>query len=171
MVADESEYTVLIGKIVSTFGLKGEVKVWPYTDWPEHFQELETVCVGFDRNSCWIHKIEKVRYHKSLVILKLSQVDSIEEAEKLRGMQIFIRESELMPLPENQYYIHDIIGMDVVTTEGEYLGKICEILRSPAHDIYVADKALIPAVKEFVVSIDVKKKQMVIKPIEGLIQA
>lgn len=171
MTPDYSHYNVLIGKIVSTIGLKGEVKVWPYTDWPEHFEDIETVCVGLGNDDCAIHEIERVRYHKSTVILKLSGIDSIEDAEKLRGMLIFIPEAELMPLGENEYYIHDVIGMDVVTTEGECLGKISDVLRSPAHDIYVTDRAMIPAVKEFVVSVDLKKKQMLVKPIEGLIQA
>ncbi|MCL6628521.1 MAG: ribosome maturation factor RimM [Armatimonadetes bacterium] len=171
MTPDYSDYNILIGKIVSTIGLKGEVKVWPYTDWPEHFEDIETVCVGLGKDDCVVHEIQKVRYHKSTVILKLSGIDSIEAAEKLRGMQIFIPEAELMPLGENQYYIHDVIGMDVVTTEGDWLGKISEVLRSPAHDIYVTDRAMIPAVKEFVVSVDLEKKRMLVKPIEGLIQA
>lgn len=171
MIPDNSDYNVLIGKVVSTIGLKGEVKVWPYTDWPEHFEDIETVCVGSGKDDCIVREIERVRYHKSTVILKLSGIDSIEAAEKLKGMQIFIREAELMPLGENEYYIHDVIGMDVVTTEGNRLGKISEVLRSPAHDIYVTDRAMIPAVKEFVVHVDVKKKQMLVKPIEGLIQA
>jgi 16S rRNA processing protein RimM len=162
-----NDWTVVIGEIVSPFGLRGEVKVLPQTDFPERFEEIEEALVGKGAGGRQM-KIEKVRFHKGLVLVKFAGVDDISTAELLRGMQVRIKESEQPPLEENEYYIHDIIGLDVVTTEGKDLGKVTEVLQSPANDVYITDRAMIPAVKEFVVSIDLDQKKMVVKAVEGL---
>lgn len=164
----ESGWDVVIGEIVATFGLKGEVKVLAKTDFPEHFKTLEEVCIGRTEADRRVLKIENVRFHKGVVLLKFAGMDHISDVEMLRGMTVFVREMEKAPLGEGEYYIDDIIGLDVVTTEGKDLGRITEVLRSPANDVYVTDRAMIPAVKEFVVSIDLDEKKMVVKPVEGL---
>jgi len=169
----ETDYNVIIGEVASPFGLRGEVKVRPVTDFPEHFGGLKEVYVGKGsppRRSGRILKIESARPHKGAVIVKFAGIDDVSAAEALRGMELRISESELMPLEEDEYYIHDIIGLDVETTEGEHLGRVKEILRTPAHDVYITDRAMIPAVKEFIASIDLDRKKMVIRPVEGLIQ-
>jgi 16S rRNA processing protein RimM len=162
-----NDWTVVIGDIVSPFGLRGEVKVVLQTDFPERFEEIEEAFVGKGAGGR-LMKIEKVRFHKGLVLVKFAGVDDISTAELLRGMQVRIGESEQPPLEEGEYYIHDIIGLDVVTTEGKDLGKVNEVLQSPANDVYITDRAMIPAVKEFVVSIDLDQKKMVVKAVEGL---
>jgi len=169
----EPVYDIIIGEVVSPFGLRGEVKVRPTTDFPEHLGGLEEVYVGKGsppRRSGRILKIERARPHKGAVVVKFAGIDDISSAETLRGMELRIGESELMPLEEDEYYIHDIIGLDVETTEGKHLGRVKEILRTPAHDVYVTDRAMIPAVKEFIASIDLDRKKMVVRSVEGLIQ-
>jgi 16S rRNA processing protein RimM len=164
------EYSVTIGEISAPFGIRGEVKVRALTDFPEHFEELGEVCVAPEKQASRLMKIESVRYHKNAVLVKFAGIEDIPAADALRGARILIRESELIPLAEDEYYVHDILGMDVVTTEGQRLGKIREILRSPAHDVYVTERAAVPAVREFVISIDLRDRKMVVRPVEGLIQ-
>ena len=114
--------------------------------------------------------VEGVRFHKGTALIKFRGIDDISAAEALRGKRILISESELMPLEEDEYYVHDIVGLDVVTTEGESLGRIKQILRSPANDVYVTDRAMVPAVKEFIVSVDIPGKKIIVRPVEGLVQ-
>jgi len=166
---DSEKRDVVIGKIVAAFGLKGEVKVVPFTDFPERFKELGEVYVGSEASGR-MRPIGSVRFHKGSVLIKFEGIDDITAAENLRDAEIRIRESDLMPLEEGSYYIHDLIGLDVLTTEGENLGKVTDVLTGPAQDVYVTERAMIPAVKEFVVSIDLQKKQIVVNPIEGLVQ-
>lgn len=170
MLMGKDEKNVVIGEIVTTFGNKGEVKVRPYTDFPEHFEQMKEIYIAGPKGDCRMLKIESVRYHKGAVLIKFAGVDDMSSAETLRDSTLRISEAELIPLEEGEYYIHDILGIEMVTTEGEHLGKIKEVLRSPAHDVYVTERAMIPAVKEFVVSIDLDKREMVVRPVEGLVQ-
>ncbi len=165
-----NDWTLVVGEVSSPFGLKGEVKVIPLTDSPERFAKISKAFVGRPGGSGRLMEIEKVRFHKGMVLVKFAGVDDLSKAELLRGMQIMVRESDRAPLEENKYYVDDIIGLDVVTTEGKDLGKITEVLQSPANDVYVTDKAMIPAVKEFVVSIDLDQRKMTVKPVAGLEQ-
>lgn len=166
----ENEYSLVIGLITTTFGRKGEVKVRPDTDFPERFDDLKEVYVAGDNIPGRLVRIEKVWHHKGAVIVKFEGVDDMNAAETYRGAEVRVPETMIAPLGEDEYYIHDLIGMDVVTTEGEDLGKLKEVLRSPANDVYITDRAMIPAVKEFVVSIDLEAKKMVVKAVEGLVQ-
>lgn len=163
------QYNFDIGEITAPFGLRGEVKVWPLTDFPEHFEQLEEVCLAWKDGHSRISRIERAWHHKKFVILKFEGIDDISAAETLRGARIRIPESQLMPLQEGEYYIHDIIGMDVVTSEGEHLGKVTEVLRSPANDVYVTEKAMIPAVREFVERIDLPARKIIVRPVKGLL--
>lgn len=166
---NSDRWDVVIGKIVAPFGLKGEVKVVPFTDFPERFKEMDEAYVGSEEAG-EMRRIESVRFHKGTILIKFEGVADITAAEELRGAEVRIRESDLVPLEEGSYYVHDLIGMDVLTTEGEDLGKVKEVLTGRANDVYVTDRALVPAVKEFVKSIDLQKRQIVVEPIEGLVQ-
>lgn len=156
---------IVIGEIVAPFGRRGEVKVVPMTDFPERFLESKTLKV--DNREL---KVEGVRLHKGMALVKFEGIDDISAAEDLRGGKILIGESDLAPLEEDEFYIHDIVGLEAVTTEGESLGRIREVLRSPANDVYVTDRAMIPAVKEFIVKIDIPGGKIVVRPVEGLVQ-
>lgn len=166
----DEEHSVLVGIITTTFGRKGEVKVQPLTDFPERFETMESAYVARERMPGRLMPIESARLHKGAVVLKFEGIDNITAAEALRDFEIRIRESELIPLEEDEYYVSDIIGLEVVTDNGESLGNIREILRSPGNDVYVTERAMIPAVKEFVLSIDLGGGRMVVKAIEGLVQ-
>ena len=119
-----------VGKIVNAVALKGEVKVYTYSN-PERYEEIKEIYVENKP-----YKIEKVRFQGNTVILKLSGIDDRNAAESCKGKEIYIAESELPALPEDTYYIRDLIGMDVVTEDGEKLGTLMDILGS-LHRMYM----------------------------------
>ena len=119
-----------VGKIVNAVALKGEVKVYTYSN-PERYEEIKEIYVENKP-----YKIEKVRFQGNTVILKLSGIDDRNAAESCKGKEIYIAESELPALPEDTYYIRDLIGMDVVTEDGEKLGTLMDILQNTAQDVY-----------------------------------
>ncbi|MGL5438964.1 MAG: ribosome maturation factor RimM [Filifactoraceae bacterium] len=160
-----------IGKIVNTHGLKGEVKIYPYTDYPERFDELEYFFLGEKDEKKW--ELEKVRYQGKMVIGKIKDVNTIEEAESLKDTLIYIDKKNLRELDEDEYMIKDLIGLKVYTEEEQYIGEVRDVLQYSANDVYVVKNEekeyLIPAINEFVPIIDIESKKIVIKPIKGMI--
>lgn len=160
---------IVIGRVVAPWGLKGEVKVEVMTDFPDRFSPWEEVHIDGR-----LMTIESSRWHKGRAILKLVEVDSVEAAQRLRGRFLEIPSSKLRPLPEDQYYQFQLIGLEVWTTEGELLGKIAQILPTGSNDVYVVPsrhgELLIPAIEDVVKSVDLEKGRIVIELIEGLLQ-
>jgi len=159
---------LIVGYILAPWGLRGEVKVEVVTDFPERFAPQKVVYLNTRPL-----EIESCRPHKQHLVVKLATIDSVEDAEKLRGQDLTIPRSELYPLPEGQYYTFQIIGLKVVTTEGKLLGRITEIMTTGSNDVYIVEgkrgEILIPAIEDVVKSIDLKKGKMVIEAIEGLL--
>jgi len=159
---------ITIGKVLASWGIKGKLKVEVATDLPQRFNPSSTVYINQQPMT-----IESTEWRKRKAIIKLGTVDSIEDAEKLRGQLIEIHHSQLHPLPEGQYYHFQLIGLEVRTTQGELLGNITEVLTTPSNDNYVVSGAkgeiLIPAIEDVIKSIDLKKGRLVIEPLEGLL--
>ena len=168
---------IKIGKIVNAAALKGEVKIYHYSDYKERFEELESVIVCGDRrgNNERQYEIENVRYQKDMVIAKLKGVDDRNAAESLKGFDVFITEEDLRELPEDTFYIRDLIRCEVIAgRDGKSLGQISDVLKTGAQDIYQVElafggQALIPAVAQFIEKVDIRQKTVVIKVIPGLI--
>ncbi|MFR8479353.1 MAG: ribosome maturation factor RimM [Anaerovoracaceae bacterium] len=168
---------IKIGKIVNAAALKGEVKIYHYSDYKERFEELESVIVCGDRrgNNERQYEIENVRYQKDMVIAKLKGVDDRNAAESLKGFDVFITEEDLRELPEDTFYIRDLIRCEVIDgRDGKSLGQISDVLKTGAQDIYQVElafggQALIPAVAQFIEKVDIRQKTVVIKVIPGLI--
>ena len=145
------------------YGLNGHVWVFPHTDHPEQFLELKTLRVAND-----IFDVSSAVFQKGRILLKLKGIDHINEAEKYRGERIYIKSSDRIELDEDEYSYDDLLGMTVITESGEDLGKIENIIRTGANDVYETGSAMIPAVKEFVKAVDVKNKKMVVIDRTGL---
>lgn len=171
---------IKIGKIVNAVALRGEVKVYHYSDYKERFEELEEILV--ERNAAKKHamesyEIEGVRYQKDMAILKLKGVNDRNAAEALKDCDVYITEADLRELPEDTFYIRDLIGCRVINrsenTENEKeIGIITDVLQNTAQDIYqVKTKAgkevLIPAVGEFVKEINIDEKTVIVSLIPG----
>jgi 16S rRNA processing protein RimM len=161
---------VIIGKIVAPFGIRGEVKVVIHTDFPERFEAGRTVTLVGPGDARREARIARSTPNKGGVSVKFDGVDNRTDAEKLRGIDIVISESELGELGEDQFYVFDLIGMSVITDDGREQGEITEVLQGGANDVYVTSTGLcIPAIKDVVVSVDVDKGTMVIHPVPGLL--
>jgi 16S rRNA processing protein RimM len=117
--------------------------------------------------------IDSVSWQKGRAIIKLDHIDSIEDAERLRGQPVEIHLSQVKPLPQGQYYHFQFIGLEVWTTQGELLGKITDILTTPSNDNYIISGArgeiLIPAIDDVVQSVDLDRGRLIIEPIQGLL--
>lgn len=162
----------VIGDIVNTQGIKGEMRVVPQTDDPSRFELLDYVLIE-RKGKMEKFNIEGVRYHKQFVLLKLEGVDDMTAAERFKGAVVKIPEELALPLEEGQYYIRDLYDLEVFTDEGERLGIITDILFTGANDVYVVtpDKGkdiLIPAIEQCILKVDLENKTMTVKLLEGL---
>ncbi len=161
-----------IGQIVSTQGLKGEVRVYSYTDDIYRFDDLETFYLGKDLENKWI--VEKVRYKGNMVIMKIEGINTVEEAEKLKNKFMYVSREEGRELEEGEFFISDMIGIDVYTVDGQHVGVLDDVLQYAANDVYVIKGAenkeyMIPAMLKFVPTIDMSERKMIIDPIAGML--
>jgi len=159
---------VTVGRIVAPFGRVGEVKVRIETDYPEELAQRKRlfVCRMLDEGEP--REVQQVRFHKGMALVKLQGVESISGAEELRGMYLAILPEERAELDADSFWVEDVIGLEAVTESGRELGKVTEVLRGLANDVWVTPRALIPAVREFVISVDLDARRIVVRDAEGL---
>ena len=162
------ENTFLIGKIVNTQGVHGEMRVIPTTDDITRFELLESVLIDNKE-----YEIEKVRYHKQFVLLKLKGIDDMTSAERYKTKEVRIPEELALPCEEDEYYIKDLYDMKVVTSGGDEVGIIKDIIFTGANDVYIVKPKsgkdiLIPAIKDCILKVDTENKVMTVNLLEGL---
>ena len=164
-----------VGQIVGAHGLYGELKVEAYSDFPDRFAPGVTLFLGEDLEKV---QVTSMRPHKSNLLVRLEEVGDRNEAEDVRGLWFYVPEAEAAALEEGQYWIHDIIGLQVVTVDGVQIGKITDVMATGANDVYVVRPAadinqgrdvLLPAIADVVERVDLAKGIMVIRLLEGLI--
>lgn len=160
-----------IGVITDTHGLKGEVKVFPTTDDVTRFKKLPEVIVrgkGIDVTL----EGDGCRYFKQYVILKFKGINDINDVEKYRKCELFVTRDNAIPLEEGEYYISDLIGLKVVSDEGEEIGTLTEVLQTGANDCYEVtngnEKILLPVIKECVLNVDLEAKIVTVHMMKGL---
>lgn len=163
---------ILIGKIVSASGLKGEVKAYNYAASVERFGKVSRIILTKDDQDRTF-EVEKVRYQNGMAVLKLKGVDNRDQAEAIRESMVYITEEDLEELPEGMYYVKDMIGLSVEDT-GLYghVGTVKDVLQNTSQDVYVVKtpkgrEIMIPAVKEFVNDIDLEKGVITVTLIPG----
>lgn len=159
------------GKIVTTHGIRGEVKIMPYTDYPELLCEFNRLFIGKNHEEI---AIERSRAFKNMVIAKLEGYDTPEAAEKLRNKILYMHRDDL-ELDDNTYFIQDLIGLEVRDADTEFIyGKISDVMQTGANDVYVVHgtdrEYLVPAIPDVVISTDIDKNIMTIRPLEGLFE-
>ena len=161
-----------VGRIVGVHGMRGEVKVESFTDFPERFDVGSQLLLGDDLDEV---EVLSSRPHKGNMLLMLSELSSRGAAELLRGQWLLVPEDEAAALDENAYWVHDLMGMEVVSEEGESLGTIYDVLFTGANEVYVVRAAatgrevLLPAIDEVVRAVDVPARRMTVHLIPGLI--
>lgn len=162
-----------IGQIINTFGIKGEVKVFPLTDDIKRFDDLETVYVKNKKES-QLYNIESIKYHKNFVLIKFKGINTVEQAEILRNSYLEVDRAQAIPLNEGEYFIADLIGLEVYSDEGKLIGKVDDIYNTGANDIYVVKddlgkQTLLPGIKDVIKNVDLEKGQIIVHLIPGLI--
>ena len=161
-----------VGKIVNTHGLRGEVKIVTWTDYPEVFEDLEYVYAKKKTEEIKLN-LKNIKYQKNNIIAKFLEINSIEEAETFKNCVLTAERDMLGELPEGVYYIADLIGCEVYSDEGENLGKITDVFNTGANDIYAVSAPqrkdmLIPVTDDTVKSVDIENKKVIVHLIEGL---
>ena len=162
-----------IGQIVNTFGIKGMVKVKPFTDNIERFNNLEKIYIK-NKSGQTEYKIQEVKYHKNMVLIKFEGIENPEQADLLRNSYLIVDRETEEPLEAGRYYIVDMIGLDVFTDDNEYLGKLEDIYNTGSNDIYVVKnelgkQVLLPAIEDVIKNIDMDNKKVIVHLIPGLV--
>lgn len=162
-----------IGQIVNTFGIKGMVKVKPFTDDIKRFDRLKKVYIEKQKVK-EKYEIEEVKYHKEMVLIKFKGIENPEEANLLRNYYLFVNREDEEPLEEGRYYIVDMLGLEVYTDEEMLLGNLEDIFNTGSNDIYVVrdergKQILLPATKEVIKSVDIENKRMLVHLLPGLV--
>ena len=160
---------IAVGRVVAPQGVRGEIKVEVMTDFPDRFSPQGVIYIKGQAVT-----IERSRWHRGRLILKLDTIDNVEDAEGLRGFYLEVPQSQLHPLPQGEYYQFQLLCLEVRTRSGEVLGRIARILSTGSNDVYVVPsqhaELLIPATEDVVKSVDLERGHIVIETIPGLLQ-
>ena len=161
-----------VGVITSTHGIRGEVKVFPTTDDAKRFKKLKNVILDNGKEKIDM-EIASVRFFKNMVILKFKGIDDINDVEKYKKAELYVTRENAVPLKKDEYFIADLIGVEVTSDEGEALGVIDDVLQTGANDVYVIKKAgcqdlLVPAIKACIKEVDKENQKMIVHLLAGL---
>ncbi len=161
-----------VGVITQPHGVHGEVKVFPTTEDPKRFKKLKTVILNDGKTSREV-EITSVKFFKNMVILKFKEFNNMNEAELLRKAELWVTRENAIPLEEGEYYVADLIGLKVVSTEGEDLGILDDVLETGANDVYVVVKEntpdlLLPAIPQCIQDVDLEEGVMTVFLMPGL---
>lgn len=159
---------VEVGKVVNTRGLRGEIKVYPLIDELDAFNEFEYLLIK-DTS----YNIKGVKFFKNMVFVTLEGIDTVEKAEALKNYPCFLYEKDLPELSEGEFYIKDILGMEVITDENISLGVVSDVLRTGSNDVYEIKRdgkkpMYIPAIKDVVLDYNIAENKMTVHIIPGL---
>ena len=167
------EVMLQVGVITQTHGVRGEVKVFPTTDVVNRFKKLKQVILDTGKETMPL-EIQSVKFFKQFVILKFKGIDNINDIEKYKRCSLYVTREHAVALEEDEYFIADMIGMEVCTEDGNIFGTLKDVIETGANDVYVIENAehgevLVPAIKECIRSVDIEKGQMMIHLMDGLI--
>ena len=161
-----------VGVITQTHGIKGEVKVFPTTDDANRFKKLKEVIMDNGRERLNL-EIEGVKFFKQYAILKFKGFDSINDIEKYKSAKLYIKREQAVPLKKDEYFIADLIDMEVVTEDEEHFGVVKDVLVTGANDVYIVTRddgteVLLPAIKECIRNIDMEQGRITVHIMDGL---
>lgn len=162
-----------VGEIITTHGVRGELRIHPLTDDPERWEELTRVFCSTSEGTKELH-VESVRYHKQAVVVKFEELSDMTQAEKFRGAWLWLPKSERKPLPADRFYRDQIVGIEVYNEHDVNLGSVQEILQTGANDVFVVKgkgrEILLPALKSVVMTVDLDANRMQVRIPPGLME-
>lgn len=167
------EQLLQVGVISSTHGVRGEVKVFPTTDDVKRFKKLKKVILDTGREYMPL-EVESVKFFKQFSILKFKGIDNINDIEKYKGKSLLVDRENAVKLRKDEYFIADMIGLQVYTEDGEAFGVLKDVLETGANDVYIIDspkygEVLVPAIKQCILDVDIEGRKMTIHLMEGLV--
>ena len=167
------EQMLRVGVITSTHGVRGEVKVFPTTDDRMRFKKLEEVILDTGKEQKTL-EIEHVKFFKNMVILKFKGFDNINDSEIYKGKDLLVTRDHAVKLGPDENFIVDLIGLPVITDEGEELGTLKDVMQTGANDVYVVERengkdVLLPAIKQCILKVDLEKEKITVHVMEGLL--
>lgn len=166
------EQRLQVGIISSTHGVRGEVKVFPTTDDVKRFRQLKEVLLNTGK-AYQTMEIENVRFFKQFAIVKFKGYDSIDEIAAYKGKGLFVARENAVKLNQDEYFIADLMGMQVENEDGTFRGELKEVLTTGANDVYVVSRpegeVLIPAIKDCILSVDMENNKMKVHLLDGLL--
>lgn len=166
------EEMLQVGVITTTHGVRGEVKVFPTTDDVKRFKDLKQVMLDTGKELLEL-EITQVKFFKNLVILKFKGIDNINDVEKYKGKGLFVTREHAVKCEEGEFFIADLIGMEVVNEAGSLLGQVVDVIQTGANDVYVVGAEgkkdlLLPAIRDCIRRVDMEKRQMQVYVLPGL---
>lgn len=167
------EQMLRVGVITSTHGIRGEVKVFPTTDDRNRFYELKDVILDTGKEQKTL-EIEHVKFFKNMVILKFKGFDNINDIEIYKGKDLLVTRENAVELGPDENFIADLIGLSVVTDEGEELGVLKDVMQTGANDVYVVERTdkkelLLPAIKQCILDVDLESGKITVHVMDGLL--
>ena len=167
------EQFLQVGVISSTHGIRGEVKVFPTTDDPNRFKKLKKVILETKKEKLSL-EVQGVKFFKQFVILKFKGIDNINDVERYKRCPLYVKREDAVELEEDEYFIADMIGIQVVTEDDEPFGTLKDVMETGANDVYVIDteehgEVLVPAIRECILDVDIENQKMKIHLMDGLI--
>ena len=162
-----------VGVIANTHGIRGEVKVFPTTDEKERFKDLKKVILDMGKEQK-VLEIQSVRFFKNLVILKFKGIDNINDIEMYKGKDLLVTREDAVPLEEGEYFIAELLDLDVYSDEEEKIGVLYDVMQTGANDVYVVKteegkEILLPAIDECILDINLEESRMTVHIMEGLL--
>ena len=166
------EQFLQVGVISSTHGIRGEVKVFPTTDDPVRFKKLKNVLLDTGREQLEL-EVQSVKFFKQFVIVKFKSIDNINDIEMYKGKSLLVPREDAVRLEKDEYYIADLLGMDVFTEDGHF-GVLKDVMETGANEVYIIGsdahgEVLVPAIRQCILDVDVEERKMVIRLMDGLI--
>ena len=167
------EQLLQVGVISSTHGIRGEVKVFPTTDDVKRFKKLKKVILDTGREHLPL-EVESDKFFKQFAIVKFKGIDNINDIEKYKGKSLLVDRENAVKLRKDEYFIADMIGLQVYTEDGEAFGVLKDVLETGANDVYIIDsqkygEVLVPAIKQCILDVDIEGQKMTIHLMEGLV--
>ena len=161
-----------VGAVTATHGIRGEVKVFPTTDDSRRFKKLKEVLVEKDKGFETLH-IRGVRFMKNLVLLSFQEYDNINQVEYLKGKELFVPRKDAVALEENEYFISELLGLQVCDEENRPLGVLQDVIATGANDVYVVrdlsgKDLLVPAIADCIRNVDIPQGTMTVHLLDGL---
>lgn len=160
-----------VGIITNTHGIAGEVKVFPTTDDPKRFKKLKEVILEPEKENRILH-INGVKFVKNFVVLKFQEFASINDVQRLREKKLYVTRENAVKLKKNEYFIADLIGLKVQSTDGRDLGTLTDVITTGANDVYVLQgdgrELLVPAIRECIREVDLEAGTMTVYLLPGL---